>query len=338
MADELKPGSAGTTIKREGDFSRNSASRSGSKTLDEIRAGSGRGKIVTVESSKKESTWRSLVVALLIALLIRTFFVEAFRIPTGSMKNTLLVGDYLFVNKVAFFFRSPKYLPLSTKEIPYFSIKTGNIDRGDIIVFEYPGDKDHVIPQEKKINYIKRCIGLPGDSIQIINKQVYVNGQRMHNPDSMILKNRPLPKDEASRELFPGGTNWNTDWYGPIRIPKKGDVIQITPQNIGQWEVFIAREGHKPQIGDGGAITIDGKPVTSYTVERDYLWMMGDNRDDSADSRYWGFMPVENVIGSAMFIYWSWYNPKNATIEDGYDPDEEQNFHIRWSRIGKVIH
>ncbi len=287
---------------------------------------------------KKESFWRSFIIAALIALVIRSFFVEAFRIPTGSMKNTLLVGDFLFVNKLTYGFKTPKYIPFTNVEIPHFGFNYNDISHGDVLVFEYPGDRDLVTPREKNVNYIKRCIGLPGDSIELRNKQVYVNGKIYENPPGLRYNFPALPKGHPEEGIFPqGNSGWNHDWYGPVRVPKKGDVIQLDTKNIDAWSVIIQREGHSVKVGSDNTIIIDGMPVHSYTIARDYLWMMGDNRDDSADSRYWGFAPVDNVVGNGLFIYWSWYNPPNDT-GDGYDAEETQNLHIRWSRLFKAAH
>ncbi len=289
---------------------------------------------------KKESFWRSLIVAGLIALALRSFLVEAFRIPTGSMKNTLLVGDFLFVNKLAYGFHTPKYLPFTNVPIPHFGFDYRDVHRGDVVVFEYPGDRDLVEAREKNVNYIKRCIAVAGDTVELRAKQVYINGKAMENPTEFRYNFPSLPKGHPEEGIFPrGNSTWNHDWYGPIRIPKKGDVIPLNAQNIDSWMVFIERENHKVFCGADGSITIDGKPATSYTVERNYLWMMGDNRDDSADSRYWGFCPVDNVVGNALFIYWSWYNPPGKNSDgsintgDGYDVEESQNLHVRWNRI-----
>lgn len=331
MADNLTPGSSGTSFKKE------DPPRSSSSTLDAIRARRKGSTTKVVTTKKKENTWRSLFVALLVALLIRAFFVEAFRIPTGSMKMTLLVGDYLFVNKLAYNFKSPKYIPLTTTRIPHFSIPTGDVDRGDVVVFEYPGDRDLVEPRERKVNYIKRCIGIPGDTIQILNKVIYVNGELFAEPEGRRYRENPIDSSDVQPRIFPRGARWNQDWYGPIVIPKKGDRIVLTRDNLEQWEVFVAREGHSAQIGGNGAIQIDGKQDSVYVVERDYLWMMGDNRDDSEDSRFWGFMPVENVVGEALFIYWSWYRPPSERQGDGYDPEEVQETNVRWGRIGDII-
>jgi signal peptidase I len=293
---------------------------------------------VAAPGRKKESWFRSLFYAIVIAFIIRTFFFEAFRIPSGSMKNTLLVGDHLFVNKIGYFIETPKYIPFTEVEIPHIHLKTWSVNRGDVVVFEYPGDQGEVVPHELKVNYIKRCIGLPGDVIQIKNKQVYVNGAIFPNPPESILESDTEKVGTVDPRIFPHGAQWNKDNYGPIKIPKTGDVIPVNKDNIDQWEVFIEREGHKVELGMNEQIMIDGKPATEYKVQRDYLWMMGDNRDDSEDSRFWGFAPMDNVVGSGMIIYWSWYNPPSSGNGDGYDPDEVQQTHIRWDRIGNLIH
>lgn len=309
------------------------------KSLDEIRAGT-KPASSPKKVKKKEAWWRSLLWALVVAFIIRSFLVEAFRIPTGSMKNSLLVGDYLFVSKLSYYFQTPKYIPFTSVELPHIGFKTFGVDRGDVVVFEFPGMRDEVAPAEKNVNYIKRCIGLPGDTVEVRDKQVFVNGKPMENPAEMRYDMRSMPQGhpEPGQELFPkGNTTWNRDWYGPIRIPKQGDTIQLTPENIDGWAVFIQREGHTIRVGDNQTIILDAMPVHQYVVERDYLWMMGDNRDNSLDSRFWGFAPYENVVGSALFIYWSWYNPP-GDMGDGFDPEEPQNLHVRWNRLLNGIH
>jgi signal peptidase I len=308
------------------------------KSLQEIRAVKGKALLNgKTRVKQKENIWLSIIYTAAIALVMRSSLVEAFTIPTGSMKNTVLVGDYPFVNKTSYFLQTPKYFPFTSIEIPHLHIKTGNIERGDVIVFEYPGDRDLIEPREKKVNYIKRCVGLPGDTIKVVNQQLYVNGNAMTNPPDMLLYDRPLEQNVIESQLFPQGAKWNIDWYGPIRIPKSGDVIHLTPENFAQWRVFIEREKHTAEFDATGAIKIDGKIADTYTVERDYLWMMGDNREQSEDSRTWGFMPVENVVGKALIVYWSRYNPPSQGHGDGYDPDEIQETHIRWNRIGNLV-
>jgi signal peptidase I len=129
---------------------------------------------------------------------------------------------------------------------------------------------------------------------------------------------------------FPIGRGNTRDDWGPMRIPKKGDRIAITKENAIQWEVFIRREGHSIAI-DGDAILIDGKKTSTYTVEKDYCFGLGDNRNNSEDSRYWGFIPMESIIGTPMIVYWSW--DTGRPISDLFKKISS----IRWSRIGTII-
>ncbi|HET6399887.1 MAG TPA: signal peptidase I [Candidatus Kapabacteria bacterium] len=350
MAEQKTPGT-GTSPAQSKPSSEGNRSRSYAEiraARDAKQTAGGARKNGPASGKKKESWIRSLIYAGIIALIIRTFFFEAFRIPTGSMKNTLLVGDYLFVNKIGYFIETPKYIPLTNIEIPHLHIPTWSVHRGDVVVFEYPGDQDVVTPTEKNVNYIKRCIGLPGDVIQVINKQVYVNGKIYPNPPGAILQPDTERVGTVDPSIFPHGAQWNKDNYGPIRVPKKGMIIPVNKDNIDKWQVFIEREGHKVEIGMDDQVLIDGKPATQYQVQRDYLWMMGDNRDNSEDSRFWGFAPMDNVVGSGFVVYWSWYNPPSSGMGDGYDaipgkegpnePQEPQSFHIRWGRIAHLIH
>lgn len=198
-------------------------------------------------AKKKKPLWReyleALVVALVFALIIRTFIVQPFKIPSESMCNTLLVGDHLLATKYDYGIRVPfTSITLFGGELP---------QRGDIIIFKYPKDPD--------VDFIKRIVGIPGDVIEVRNKQLYRNG--------VALKEDYIRVDEPDR-LLPG-----RDFFGPVTVP-------------------------------------DG----SYFV-------MGDNRDNSMDSRFWGFVPKEDIIAKARRIYWSW---------QGFGD-------IRWSRIGKAI-
>lgn len=173
-----------------------------------------------------------LIVALLLALVIRCFFVQAFRIPSGSMLTTLMKGDYLFITRFNYDIKIS--LPFTTIDIPL--VKTGDPEHGDIVVFRFPGDK--------KLDYVKRIIGKPGDTVEIREKQLFRNGKRVDEPYARFTQ--PWSRLEG------------LDNYGPVTVP----------------------EGH-------------------------YL-ALGDNRDESADSRAWGFVPRENIHGKAWVIYWSW--------------------------------
>jgi signal peptidase I len=190
---------------------------------------------------------KSIVIALVLALLIRTFLVQAYKIPSGSMIPTLLVGDYLLVNKLAYGIKNPftgKFIYL--RRLP---------KRKEIVVFAYP--------LNKKLDFIKRVIGLPGDVIQIVNKKVYVNGKLLKEPYVQHTDSRVFPKEISPRDNF-----------GPVKVPP--------------GEIFV----------------------------------LGDNRDQSYDSRFWGFVPIQNLKGKAWIIYFSW---------------DSQRHKIRFKRLGKII-
>jgi signal peptidase I len=243
--------------------------------------------------------------AIVAAMFLKTFVVEAYRIPTGSMETTLRVGDMLLVNKFIYNVKTPTSIPFTDVRLPYVTIPgVREPVRGDIIVFEYPGDRDEV-HHDEVVNYIKRCVGTPGDTVVVRSKILYVNGQKFFTPPGMQFMQGPMPPERIDPSIFPAGTPFNRDNYGPLRIPKKGDIIALTAQNFRQWDILIRREGHQCDIR-GGVVRIDGQVATQYTIQRNYYFMMGDNRDDSADSRFWGFVPQDNIVGQAMVIYWSW--------------------------------
>lgn len=280
--------------------------------------------------SKIREVVETVLITVGLALFLKLFVVEAYRIPTSSMERTLLEGDFLLVNKFIYGIKSPKYIPFTDIRIPYFQLPPFKSPKaGDVIVFEFPGDRDEIRPKEV-VNYIKRCIAVGGDTVEIVDKVLYVNGQPFKEPDHVSLGTNPFGrKGFANPRIFPKGFPYNEDNYGPIRVPKKGDIIRLSPQNIEAWKVFIAREGHTVTM-DGEVILIDGKPSTEYRVERNYLFMLGDNRDNSLDSRFWGFLPEENIIGQALLIYWSW-NQNLPLVST------EKFRNIRWERIGTII-
>ena len=204
--------------------------------------------------------FESIVIAVILALFVRTWVVQAFKIPTGSMENNLLIGDHLLVNKFVF---APTLNPLEAKLLPIDPIR-----RGDIVVFKYPEEPDR--------DFIKRVIGLPGDTIELRNKKVFINGKGMDEPYVHFL----FPAEEGS-----GSEGGLADFdvrrnYGPVMVPA------------------------------------------------DHYFMMGDNRDNSQDSRYWGFMPATYVKGEALFIYFSF--TENAPLSHFFTG-------VRWNRIfGRV--
>jgi signal peptidase I len=217
----------------------------------------------TFKKSVAREYFESLVIAVVLALFIRTFVVQAFKIPTGSMEQNLLIGDHLLVNKFVF---GPTLGRLEKTLLPMTDIR-----RLDVIVFKYPEDPER--------DFIKRVIGLPGDTIELRNKRVYVNGQRLDEPYVYYLEDPPpLPEEMSLSNDLAGVSNDPRVQYGPVTVPP----------------------GH--------------------------YFAMGDNRDNSQDSRYWGFLPRENVKGKALVIYWS-YAAESGNILSA----------TRWNRILRQV-
>lgn len=280
-----------------------------------------------------ESLWslaKTIFWALLVVMIINGLAFASFVVPTPSMEKTVMAGDFLFVNKFLYGPSTPQVVPFINQPLPFYKFPGfKDPEKGDVIVFIFPGNRDEVEPREFQY-YLKRCIATAGDTIEVRNKKVFINGteQALAEHGQYDLNNPMMRSDRFS--TFPYGRNFTRDNYGPIRVPAKGDIIRLTVSNIRQWDVFITREGHEV-TASGTQIYIDGEAANSYTVERDYCFGMGDNRDHSLDSRYFGFIPYDNVVGTPMIVYWSW------------DPDIPiSNFFeklstIRFSRIGTII-
>jgi signal peptidase I len=190
---------------------------------------------------------QAIIIAIIIAFFIRTFFVQAFKIPSGSMIPTLQIGDWLLVNKVIYGIKIPV---LRKTLIPFTEPK-----RGDVVVFVYPMDRSK--------DFIKRVIGVGGDIIEIKNKKIYINGTAFNDTHGIYTDSLILPRSMQPRDNF-----------GPVKVPA----------------------GH--------------------------IFAMGDNRDNSYDGRFWGFVNLDDVVGKAFIIYWSW---------------NRENRNLRWSRLGKII-
>jgi signal peptidase I len=261
----------------------------------------------------------TLLIALIIALIVRGFLLEAYKIPTGSMENTLLPGDFILVNKIAYSISTPSSIPVLNIEIPRVEIfNISNPKRNDVIVFEFPGNTDE-LNSVSGDNYVKRIIGVPGDLLQIIDKKVYINGKMIPYPLNVLLDSSDSRiAGRPGKGIFPPGTDWNKDNYGPILVPYKGLTIDLNPRSIKEWGIIIDRElGEIVVREEGSVITINDKPARSYKLKKNYYFVMGDNRDNSLDGRYWGFVPEDKIIGQAFFIYWSRdinkpiYNPKD---------------------------
>ena len=310
----------------------------------------------------------ALIFAAIAALIIRTFLFEAYRIPTPSMEQTLLTGDFLVVSKISYGPRTPMVLgvPFTNIYLPGITIPWTRlpgfeeIERNDIVVFNYPID---IAPIAAKTNYIKRSVGIPGDTLSIRDKQLYVNGEQAQNfpgiqksyvvtvqdrvrlspakvsaAGGMLLGSQSpnsyrvnMPRDVAKEirswpevtgvELFvlpedfnefvrvdfsfSSGFN-NHDHMPPIVVPFEGQEVTLTPENWHVYENIITRYEANNVERDGDAFIINGERTNTYTIQQDYYFMMGDNRDDSEDSRFWGFVPKDHIVGKAGVIYFSW--------------------------------
>jgi signal peptidase I len=362
------------------------------------------------------------VFAIVAATIIRTFVFEAYVIPTGSMEKTLLVNDFLFVNKMSYGARIPqtplsfpfvhntmpfsktmpsyiKSVQLPYKRLPAFT----EVKRNDVVVFNFPegdtiinlpeygsavtyydvlryqfkGDRQALFsdpqypilvhPMDKTDNYIKRCVGMPGDQVQLKNSVLYINNQPAFVApgaqmeyvvetkgaalsDDFLKDELGIDADNAESQIRPAGTPnsfiinmtaeeaakvkkqpnvnsiapyldtqvgvtfphdeanypWTRDNFGPLAIPKKGDVVPLNAQTIALYRRLITTYENNKLEENNGKFFINGKEVTSYTVQQNYYWMMGDNRHNSQDSRFWGFVPETNIVGKASLIWFSW--------------------------------
>lgn len=286
-------------------------------------------KVNTLE--EKAKSFGSLVLTLIVVLFIQSFFIQGYSTPTGSMLNTILIGDKMFFNQFIYGGSTPRNIPFTEIRLPYLQLPAvRDPKRNDIVNFEFPGMRDELVPSQN-VQYLKRLVGEPGDKIEIINQVLYVNGEKFPWPEAGILAPKPTPKGQPNPQIFPKGSGWNEDNYGPLTVPKKGDVVNLTKENFVEWDTFIKREGHKIEIKGDGKIYIDGKESATYTVENNYYFMMGDNRNNSLDSRFWGFVRREAIVGKAWFTYFSW----NAEIP--FSDFGRLVGSIRWDRIGKPI-
>ncbi|WP_128545492.1 signal peptidase I [Larkinella soli] len=382
---------------------------------------SGAAKAPRPKKSPLREWFDSMVFAVVAATLIRFLTVEAFAIPTPSMENSLLVGDFLFVSKLHYGIRTPKtplQIPLTHQKIwgtdipsfldwvqlPQYRLPGfTHVKNGDVVVFNYPppkpGEEDY--PTDLKTYLIKRCIGIPGDRVEIRQEQVLVNGKAFPRPvrsqtsyfirtgevlnerffrkygivndynsaEGPFINWQPVeefskaaranvlvgyqinatqeavealkkldwvkavePTTEPAGQAGPGiyGSTafaWNLDNYGPLTIPKEGAAIPINRRTIAVYGTIISRyEGNENVQVTPSEIRIGGQPIQSYTFRQNYYFMMGDNRHNSEDSRYWGFVPEDHVLGKAVFV-WMSVDPAPADVWNK----------IRWNRLFRII-
>lgn len=347
--------------------------RRGSKDDRVARMTSAQSNGKSEEKRKPKSKLRewtdAIVFALVVMLIVRTLIFDLFRIPTPSMEKSLLVGDYLFVSKLHYGTRTPmsigipftqiyvKGIRLPHTRLPGFS----EVQRGDAIVFNFPPEAK---PVDRKMHYIKRVVGMPGEELKVEDKVVYVDGEALPLREGMqqywnVYKKDPrvalsgstlrdlgvsdvqatsnpsvvrvLATREAIQEIeswpwveeiepyiapdnvgysslmYPPGMGYTPDNYGPVSIPEKGETITLNAQTWQLYEPVITNyEGRTVRMLEDGTVEIDGEPTSTYTFSQDYYFVMGDNRDNSEDSRFWGFVPMNHIVGKAILIYFSW--------------------------------
>ncbi|WNI36415.1 signal peptidase I [Chryseobacterium sp. SG20098] len=383
---------------------------------------------------KKDTFIGSITFAVVFATIIHVFVTQPFGIPTGSMERTLLVGDFLFVNKWSYGYRlpmrpvaipflqgtimdtgqkgNPKDDPKSyvdAVKLPYTRILQFNKpQKNDVVVFNYPQDSVHTAI-DRKDPYVKRCVATAGDTFEMRAGRLFVNGkpetvlgdqevqhayvvntkeqldiptlykgygflpvneeqtnsgfrytfQGLTNKIAKDIKELPsvidmqesiLPKGTAAvqyklnsdrtaytksidtaQSIFPVNKAWNPDWYGPVRIPKKGDVVVINQETLPMYQWIISEYEHNSLEKKNGKIFINGKEANQYTIQQDYYMMIGDNRDASLDARFFGFVPEENIVGKPMF---TWMSLQGAFSDSS--STYQAPFKIRWERMFKA--
>jgi signal peptidase I len=343
-----------------------------------------------IPTNKTADTISSLLFAIVVATLVHTYVMQPYTIPTSSLEKSLLVGDFLFVSKFHYGARTPMTavsMPMvhdtipvlhnksysKWPQLPYFRFPgLQKIERNDIVVFNWPVDTVYKFfdtskrkadkPIDKKSNYVKRCQGIAGDTLQIKDGVVFINGRQLILPErakpqysytvstngngfdeSYILNElhitdgiyqtapntflfSALTEETAARlkmnpvvtsitrnishEAEPGvfpqiHNNWNKDNYGPIYIPQEGKTVTLNAENLPFYKRIITEyEGNDLKV-NGNEIRINGEVTTKYTFKQNYYWMMGDNRHNSEDSRYWGYVPENHIVGKPVFIWMS---------------------------------
>jgi len=264
--------------------------------------------------NKLTKFFKILLLVAIIALIIKAFAFDAFQIPSASMENTLLPGDFIIANKFAYEFSTPHEIPILDIPIPHANlIEVSKPEVKDIVVFQFPrGFENDSLRGNSK--YIKRIIAGPHDTLKIVNGEILVNGNTLVLPSTVKM---PKEKERGGwvidDKIYPPGSKWNKDNYGPIVIPGKGDTIKITPENFELFQSIIVMDfGERALIPEGTIVTLAGKAISEYVLKQDHYFVMGDNSEFSMDSRYFGFITDNMIIGKAMFIYWSYNSNKIA--------------------------
>jgi signal peptidase I len=223
------------------------------------------------------------------------------------MNNTLIGGDFILISKASYKLSTPAVIPFTNIKLSQSNlISFSKPSREDVVIFKSTAE---ILGVDSLANshFIKRVIGLPGDTLRIVNKEVLINNRKMRPPKESVIDIVQIKKQGSAEEgIFPSGRRWNSDNYGPIRIPAKGDTISISPKNINDWQVLINLEQGLGAVSvEGTVVNVKNKPVREYIIQKDYYFLLGDNRDESFDSRHFGFVPEDAIIGKAKFVYWS---------------------------------
>lgn len=272
-----------------------------------------------------------LVLIFILILILKAFVIDALKIPTGSMKDTLLEGDFILVNKMAYSISTPYQIPIIGNRLSKTELYSfGKPELNDVVAFEMPSQFYDPASENYSI-LVKRIIGLPGDTIQIIDQEIFINGKKLRNPSFIHVNLSESKSENGNKELFPYDGKWTADNYGPVIIPKKGMTVELNPKNIMLWQNAINIDFiEKVMSIEGTVINLKGKPLREYTFEKDYYFVLGDNRMNSVDSRYFGHIPEEWIIGKAFMIYWSQLPVQSNGISEYYNS-------IRFSRIIQSI-
>jgi len=255
-----------------------------------------------------------LLIVILVSLIVKAFVIDAFQIPSTSMENTLMPGDFIFANKFAYEIATPREIPIANLHIPQFKLfEVGKPEINDIVIFEFPqGFENDPIRGGSK--YVKRLVAGPRDTLRSTDGEIFVNGKKIELPSSFksfnYIDKNGLVTDET---IYPPGAKWNRISYGPIIIPAKGDTIKISPENFERWQsVIVMDHGQRTLLSEGTLVTLDGKAIFEYVLKQDHYFVIGDNFEASLDSRNYGFITDNMIIGKALFIYWSYDSEKVA--------------------------